>query len=131
MGRGEGRVQRLRTLAQNSACSGSEWDSKVRKVVQGMCFISCLSSVGLHLPLKLNIFSLLISGPRTPDGNLDVFSSPGFPYTVNHRQKLDTSHSRSETEADSGSGLLTSHPGHYPLSFPYVSVLGDSQTDLP
>lgn len=40
-----------------------------------MCFVSRLSSEGLHLPLKLNIFSLLISGPRTPDGNLDVFSS--------------------------------------------------------
>lgn len=92
-------------------------------MVQGMCLISHSSSEGLQRPLKLNIFSFLISGPRTPDGNLDVFSSPGFPYTVNHRQKLDTSHSRSETEADSGSGLLASSPGHYPPSFPYELAL--------
>lgn len=88
----------------------------------GVCFIS-LSSDDLYLPLKLNILSLLTSGPRTPDGNLDVFSSPGFPYTVNHRQKLDTSHSRSEKEADSDSGLQASSPGHYPPSFPYELAL--------
>lgn len=79
--------------------------------------MSLLSSEGLHFLFKLHIFSLFISGPRTPDGNSDVFHSLLQVYLIQlirSRQKLDTSHSRSETEAESNSGLLPSSAGHCP-----------------